>query len=95
MGLFGFLREAFEPPQSGASATVPTLPPSVPIYDPVIRLLAQGFVRGLMANNDVTYDDAWTRLFHLPIHSVALIDSPAGQVALAQQMGLSPRVTVH
>lgn len=98
--MFGFLRDMFEQltrpvdEQAPAPVFVPTLlAPAT--YDPTVRVMAQAFVRDLVTISDVTFEDAWLHLYHFPIHSVPLLDSPAGWIALAQQMGLPPKLTVH
>lgn len=78
MSLFGFIREAFDREAEAVPAPAPVIITALPPHDPLTRLLAQSLVRGLTTVCDVSYDEAWMRLFHLPIHSVALLDSPPG-----------------
>lgn len=87
MGLFTSLRKAFDDPAVEVAAPSVVLTP-LPPPDPIVRCVGQALIRGITSICDVSYDDAWMRLYHLPIHSLALLDSPAGWICLAQQMGL-------
>lgn len=93
MALFPESRGVFV--RLAAAATVPPAPVFTPTVDPLVRFLGQSLIGRLSAANDVSFDELWMRFFHLPLQAVALLDSPAGWIALAHQMGVRPDMTVH
>lgn len=93
MGLFGDMGRQFV--RLAAAAAAPPRPVFTPTVDPMVRFLGQSLVGRLSVANNLPFDEMWMRFFHLPLRAVALLDSPAGWIALAHHMGVRPSVTVH